>query len=86
YEKNPNDLQLVDYYGTLLADTTDTGELKLALEFWRGVEKKLENKEKSEPELFRKSKLTIINIHQKLGNHEQAKKLSELYRILYPGK
>ncbi|MGL6194385.1 MAG: hypothetical protein ACRC2T_06135, partial [Thermoguttaceae bacterium] len=25
YEKNPNDLQLVDYYGTLLADTTDTG-------------------------------------------------------------
>ncbi|MCL2305787.1 MAG: hypothetical protein FWC43_10630 [Planctomycetaceae bacterium] len=84
WKKNPQDAEIVQLYGDLLASS----DPKDALEFWRDVEKRFENvgrpKTEAEDTLYWKAKESIIWLHFQLGNREQAKKLLDLVRLLHP--
>lgn len=82
-DKNPESLELQIQYGELLANTDRPDRLRTALEFWRNLEKQLDEsnalktQNESDPALW-KAKEMMIRIHEKLGNRQQAKKMLDL--------
>ena len=88
WNANPQDTAIAEQYGDLLAMADEPDELQTALDFWREIEKNLNknNSERadSENDLYWKAKETIIQLHLKLGNREQAQKLIDIIRLLHP--
>lgn len=82
--KNPNHLTLAENYGDLLADSEEPGELREALTHWRELAKRLKNQGEANKELLEKAEETVILLHIKTGNKEQAKNLIRLHRTLQP--
>ncbi len=89
WEQNSDDPAITEIYGDLLAESESREQRQAALDFWRAVEKRLEQPggpPKTEPEndLYWKAKEMIVRLHLKLGNTDQAQKLIDLIRLLHP--
>lgn len=79
-QDTPNDGELSEAYAKLLSEETNEAELREALKLWQQIERR---SKPGGPRWWR-GRRARLRLLEQLGEGEQAKKLQQLTKILYP--
>jgi len=77
---HPENGELHESYGQLLSRSTEQADLRLALQTWQQIEKQ----SKPAGPRWLRARQARLELFERLGEGEQAEKLSKLTKLLYP--